>query len=334
MNFNEIKTLYKQSLKSMDTEEHIDLFFYRPMGFAWAYLFSKLGVTPNVVTIASIFLGVGGGILLYFGDAAHIWLNYLGIFFIIWANTYDSADGQLARLTKQYSRIGRILDGLSGDLWFFAIYFALVFREINFGDAWPGANFFAQHQWLIWVLAVAAGLCHAKQAAMADYYRQFHLYFLKGKEGSELDSTEALDKENANLTWSGNFMKKLTMVFYRNYTANQEVLTPNMQRLRKALKARYGEDEIPQAFRDAFRAKSLPLMKYTNMLSFNTRIIAMFISVIIQIPWLYFAFELLVLNAMMVYMIVSHERRCKLLLATLYPPPLTNPHTDPTDPTD
>ena len=175
MNFKEIKTLYKQSLKSMDTEEHIDLFFYRPMGFAWAYLFSKLGVTPNVVTIASIFLGVGGGILLYFGDAAHIWLNYLGIFFIIWANTYDSADGQLARLTKQYSRIGRILDGLSGDLWFFAIYFALVFREINFGDAWPGANFFAQHQWLIWVLAVAAGLCHAKQAAMADYYRQFHL---------------------------------------------------------------------------------------------------------------------------------------------------------------
>ena len=315
MNFKEIKTLYKQSLKSMDTEEHIDLFFYRPMGFAWAYLFSKLGVTPNVVTIASIFLGVGGGILLYFGDAAHIWLNYLGIFFIIWANTYDSADGQLARLTKQYSRIGRILDGLSGDLWFFAIYFALVFREINFGDAWPGATFFAQHQWLIWVLAVAAGLCHAKQAAMADYYRQFHLYFLKGKEGSELDSTEALDKENATLTWSGNFMKKLTMVFYRNYTANQEVLTPNMQRLRKALKERYGEDEIPQAFRDAFRAKSLPLMKYTNMLSFNTRIIAMFISVIIQMPWLYFAFELVVLNAMMVYMILSHEHRCKSLIA-------------------
>ena len=42
--------------------------------------------------------------------------------------------------------------------------------------------------WLIWVIAVVAGLCHAKQAAMADYYRQFHLYFLKGKDGSELDS--------------------------------------------------------------------------------------------------------------------------------------------------
>mgnify|MGYP003532314252 FL=1 len=221
----------------------------------------------------------------------------------------------MARLTKQYSRIGRILDGVSGDFWFIAIYFALVFREINFGDKLLGADFFADHQWVIWVLAVTAGACHSKQAAMADYYRQFHLYFLKGKEGSELDSTEALDKEYADLTWSGNFMKKLTMMVYRNYTANQEVLTPNMQRLRKALKERYGENEIPQAFRDAFRAKSLPLMKYTNMLSFNTRIIAMFISVIIQMPWLYFAFELVVLNAMMAYMIISHEHRCKSLIA-------------------
>ena len=317
MEFKEIKSLYRQSLKSMDTEEHIDLFFYRPLGFAWAWLFAKLGVTPNVVTIASIFLGVGGGILLYFAEPANLWLNYVGIFLIIWANTYDSADGQLARLTKQYSRIGRILDGVSGDFWFIAIYFALVFREINFGDKLLGADFFADHQWVIWVLAVTAGACHAKQAAMADYYRQFHLYFLKGKEGSELDSTEALDKEYADLTWSGNFMKKLTMMVYRNYTANQEVLTPNMQRLRKALKEHYGENEIPQAFRDAFRAKSLPLMKYTNMLSFNTRIIAMFISVIIQMPWLYFAFELVVLNAMMAYMIISHEHRCKSLISII-----------------
>ncbi len=316
MNFKALKQEYKASLKSSDTEEHIDLFFYRPLGFAWAKIFEKLGVTPNVVTILSIFLGVAGGVLLYFGDSSGRWLNYLGIFLIIWANTYDSADGQLARLTKQYSRVGRILDGVSGDFWFVAIYFALVFRELNYGDLWPG-DFFAQHNWVIWVLAIAAGGCHAKQAAMADYYRQFHLYFLKGKEGSELDSTQELDKDYAKLTWSGNFMSKLTMFFYRNYTANQEVMTPSMQRLRRELKQRYGQGEIPQSFRDAFRKQSFPLIKYTNMLSFNTRIIAMFISVIINMPWLYFAFELVVLNLMMVYMIVSHEHRCKTLLKEL-----------------
>lgn len=309
MNFQELKQQYKASLKSMDTEEHIDLAFYRPMGFAWAILFAKLGISPNVVTIASIFLGVGGGILLYFGAEPLIWLNYVGIFLIIWANTYDSADGQLARLTKQYSRIGRILDGVSGDLWFFAIYIAIVLREIEFGDSLTG-DFFGQHKWVIWALAITAGICHAKQAAMADYYRQFHLFFLKGEDGSELDSTEQLDKENESLTWSGNFMKKLTMTIYRNYTANQEVLTKNMQQLRRALKEHYGK-AIPQEFRQSFRFKSLPLMKYTNMLSFNTRIIAMFLSIIFKMPWLYFAFELIVLNAMMVYMIVRHESICK-----------------------
>jgi phosphatidylglycerophosphate synthase len=315
MTFQELKQQYRDSLKSMDTEEHIDLAFYRPLGFAWAVLFAKLGISPNVVTIASIFLGVAGGVLLYFGDAPHLWLNYLGIFLIVWANTYDSADGQLARITKQYSRLGRILDGLSGDFWFVAIYFALVFRELHFGDKLLG-DYFATHQWIIWALAIAAGACHAKQAAMADYYRQFHLYFLKGKEGSELDSVDQLTEEYNKTPWKGNLWKKLTMFFYRNYTANQEVMTPSMQRLRKALKERYGDD-VPQGFRDMFRRLSLPLMKYTNMLSFNTRIIAMFISVIVQVPWLYFAFELVVLNAMLVYMIVRHESICRKSLATL-----------------
>ena len=53
------------------------------------------------------------------------------------------------------------------------------------------------------------------------------------------------------------------------------------------------------------------MMKYTNMLSFNTRTIAMFISVIIQVPWLYFAFELIVLNLMLAYMILTHEGFCR-----------------------
>ena len=39
--------------------------------------------------------------------------------------------------------------------------------------------------------------------------------------------------------------------------------------------------------------------------------------VIIRIPWLYFAFELIVLNTMLVYMIVRHEHLCKKLTADL-----------------
>ncbi len=299
---------YRDSLKSMDTEEHIDLAFYRPIGYAWACLAKKLGVTPNAITIASIFLGIGAGVAFYFNDLT---VNIIGMLLLIWANSFDSADGQLARMTKQYSRIGRILDGLSGDFWFATIYVAICLRE-------NATNlFFGEHPWVIWVVAVVTGLCHAKQAAMADYYRQFHLYFLKGEDGSELEKSEDLKAKLASLSWSKNFWQKLTLTFYTNYTVNQESWTPSMQALRKQLRANYPDGKIPASFRDAFRRLSLPLMKYTNILSFNWRTIALFTSLFIGEPWLYFAFELVVLNILLAYMVIRHENICKKLTKEL-----------------
>ena len=52
-------------------------------------------------------------------------------------------------------------------------------------------------------------------------------------------------------------------------------------------------------------------MKYTNILSFNTRCFALFIALFVKMPWLYFAFELTVLNGLLVYMTVRHENICK-----------------------
>jgi len=138
---------YRKSLKSMDTEEHIDLAFYRPIGFMWAQIAARLGITPNVITIASIFLGIGAGVMFYYQD---LWINIAGMLLLIWANSFDSADGQLARITHQYSRLGRILDGLSGDFWFAAIYIAIILRE-NLT-----IPLFQEHPWLLWSIALLA----------------------------------------------------------------------------------------------------------------------------------------------------------------------------------
>lgn len=298
----DIKADYKATLKSMDTEETFDLIFYRPIGYCWALLAKKLGVTPNAITIVSIFLGVGAGICFYFNN---IWWNLLGVFLLVWADSFDSADGQLARMTKQYSRIGRILDGLSGDFWFAAIYIAICLRENN------TSAFFSAHPWVIWVIAVATGVFHGIQAAMADYYRQFHLFFVKGKNGSELDNANELKDKYRSLSWKHDFWQKFTLMFYTNYTVGQESRTPQMQKLRRALREKYG-DVIPVDVRERFRALSKPLMKYTNILSFNTRTFALFAAILIfRMPWLYFAFELVVLNILLLYMMWCHEKICK-----------------------
>ena len=127
----ELKDDYRRSLKSMDTEEGIDLAFYRPIGYRWAVLASRFGISPNAITIAAIFLGIGAGILFYFPN---LWLNVAGMVLLIWANSFDSADGQLARLTKQYSRIGRILHNIPRNPFFW------LFRLTSMGDMDSGCH--------------------------------------------------------------------------------------------------------------------------------------------------------------------------------------------------
>ncbi len=299
---------YRKSLKSMDTEEHIDLAFYRPIGFMWAQIAARLGITPNVITIASIFLGIGAGVMFYYQD---LWINIAGMLLLIWANSFDSADGQLARITHQYSRLGRILDGLSGDFWFAAIYIAIILRE-NLT-----IPLFQEHPWLLWSIALLAGACHAKQASMADYYRQFHLYL--GEGGSELDNAEDLNRQlkESGVTWKNNFWKCLTMRTYLNYTVQQEASSPSMQRLRRELNRRFQDGKIPLKFREEFRRLSLPLMKYTNILTFNWRTIGLFITLFIGQPWLYFIYELTILNIILAYMMYRHEHLCKQLTIQL-----------------
>lgn len=289
------KPSIESTLKSMDTEEAIDIYFYRPIGYWWALLAQKFGITPNVITIASIFLGIAAGICFYFDS---IYISLLGILLLVWANSFDSADGQLARMTKQYSAIGRALDGFAGDLWFASIYIAIALRMYPVWGGW------------IWILAVIAGYFHSKQAAMADYYRNVHLLFLKGKSGSELDNSSELVEKFRNETFKNNWFNKIYLFFYLNYTRGQESWTPAFQTMFATLKNKFGET-APQSFREAFRAKSLPLMKYTNILSFNTRAIVLFISILIGLPWIYFVFELTVLNILLVYMVSTHEKYCK-----------------------
>ena len=284
----------ESTLKSMDTEEFIDIHFYRPIGYRWALLFRKMNIAPNPITIAGIFIGIGAGICFYFSSLK---INIIGMLLLIWANSFDSADGQLARMTGKMSPLGRMLDGLCGIVWFIVIYAAICVRLTPSWGIW------------IWVLGAVTGYFHGKQTTMADYYRNIHLFFLKGKSGSELSDSATVKEQCRNMSWKHHFIDKLLTVFYMNYTKDQESMSPNFQRMRQIIREQYQED-ISEGFRDAFRKKSLPLMKYTNMLTFNTRAIALFITLFLNLVWIYFIFELTVLNIMLIYMVIRHERIC------------------------
>ena len=281
------------SLKSRDTEETLDIWFNRPIGYLWTLFFMKLNVHPNVVTILSIILGMTAGYMFYFPDMLH---TVCGILLLMWANFYDSADGQLARLTGKKTRWGRMLDGFAGDIWFFCIYLAICLRLTPQWGIW------------IWLVAALSGLvCHSKQCALADYYRNIHLYFLKGESASELDNFKQQREIYRSLPWRHNVWWKWFLFFYGNYTRSQERMTPRFQQMFALWQKMKGTAPAGEA-RTEFIEGSRPLMKYCNFLTFNARAIALYVSMLAGMPYLYFIFELTVMNAVFFYMRSRHER--------------------------
>ncbi len=288
------KITFASTLKSSDTEEKFDLIFYRPIGFRIALLCAALKITPNAVTIVSIFFGIAAGLLFYYPE---LWINVIGMLLLVFANSLDSADGQLARITNNKSRIGRILDGLAGDSWFVTIHIAICLRSQN--EGWSP---------FIWVLGCTAGASHILQSAMGDYYRNVHLYFIKGRSGSELDNSSHLQVEYDKLTWSKNAVAKFMARSYLNYTKLQERFTPNLQKLLSAIYSRYPDNNIPQPFVDDFRKHNKPLMRFTNIIQFNTRVMFLFVWLFINQSWFYFIFDIVILNAFLVYMMIRQEK--------------------------
>jgi hypothetical protein len=289
------KQLLKESLKSDDTEEWIDIWFTRPIGLALAIVCGRLGITPNAITIAGILIGAVAGWMFHYTDLPH---NITGVILLMAANFCDSADGQLARLTNQKTVLGRLLDGFASDVWFFCIYVAIVWRLWDepmplFGTTWQ--------VWGFLLCAVAGFICHATQSALADYYRNIHLWFLKGDEGSELDSYAKEQRIYDELSSNGWSFERLYHFFYKGYCEKQERLTPRFQQFF------YGAGASPVSHRSAFLAGSRPLMPMTNILTHNTRAFALFIAALINIPWLYPLFEIAVLQPLYWYMRHRHE---------------------------
>ena len=288
------------TMKSTDTESRFELYVTRTPGYLWALLFSKLGVHPIAVTLLSIVIGATSGYFFYQTDLR---MNIIGICLLIWANWYDCADGQLARMTGKKTLIGRILDGFAGDVWFFCIYLGLCLRLMPGWGLW------------IWPLAAWAGLrCHGRQCAIGDYYRNIHLWFFLGREGSELATSRQEKEVYRSLKWnSRDWFHKLYLFFYIRYTKSQEDQTPVFQQLFSAIQEKLG-GKVSEDMRRRFRQDSLPLMPITNILTFDTRAGVLFLSVLIGMPWIYFIFESTVLEVLRYRMIHRHEGFCRKYL--------------------
>jgi hypothetical protein len=300
---------FKDSLKSWDTENWLDRKFYRPVGFQIALLLRSTPITPNAITIISIFVGMGGVMLFY---PANITINLLGFSLLVFANILDCVDGQLARITGIKSKIGRILDGFCGDIWFLTFYITICLRLINGDDGISSSFLDIKWEWWVFFIALASAYSHFNQAALIDYYKTLHLHFLKGGKNSEFENSLSV-KENYNaISWKKEPASKIFLKLYHIYTLNQERKTPELQLYIKRLQKDY-PDGYPQERIDEFREKSLKMMPLLDSFTFNARSIVMLLSLLLNVVWLYFLCEILVLNPLLSFAIHRHEKMCHRL---------------------
>ena len=318
---------FKKTLKSSDTEDWLDLHFVRPFCYYWALLFARLDIHPNTVTILSMFIGAGSAIFFgcasfYYNGMEGLMFNIIAILMLCLADIFDCTDGQLARMTGKKSKLGRILDGLAGFTWFIPIYHAMIYRfylhhELEF--QWLGIEDTPENALIVtgiaYIIGVIAGFMGTGgQQRLADYYIQVHLFFLKGEKGSELDNSKRQQEIYDQMDESTPAYERYFQKTYIDYTKKQEVSTPQFQRLLAKLRSKFGSlDAIPQEFREEFRQYSLPVIKWNGLLTFNFRSFWLFLFCLLDVPVMYFVWEIVGMGLLYLYVKRRHEAFCRKL---------------------
>jgi len=235
---------YKSSLKKLEVEELFDLYFYRPLAFLLVKAIYSTSITPNQLTVISMIFGVLGGICYSFGT--HKAFMFGAVLYLLY-NVVDCSDGQLARLKKNGTTIGRILDGVADYVVSVALYFG-----IGFGYANNSSNPF-----LMWLLTAAAGISNAIQSGLLDYYRTRYLDYVLNRVSILDAGLKVFEDEFERLKKNkGRYFDKVIIWIYLQYSAIQQKVT-NPKPEQEKIKAHISAEEYSKKNRLLIRLWTL-----------------------------------------------------------------------------
>ena len=201
---------FKQSLKTVDSEEIIDLYVFRPLSFVFVKLIYNTNVTPNQISIVALIFGIMTGIFYGFADYGFLLLGSLSFFI---CNTLDCMDGQLARLKKNGTKIGRIIDGFIDYITSISVFLGLGIAMTHL----TGNPLFS------WTLTVTAGASKALQNMFFDNYRNMYLEYVYQKApGLDEEISEYSEEKKRLESVSGKYIEKLLISSYLSYSEFQK----------------------------------------------------------------------------------------------------------------
>ncbi len=282
---------YKQSLKTTDAEEPLDLYFYRIISFLFVKLIYPLPVTPNQLSIAAMVMGILSGV--YFAGGTPTDYTWAVIFYAVYY-LFDLSDGQVARLKNNGTRLGRIIDGIADYVTHGAIYIGLGIGLVK-SSGEPVQN---------WLLVLVTLLSLLFQVVLFDYYRNRYLGYIYGKVSLYGEDLEAFKKEYLALkTKGGNYISRFIYFVYLKYLRLQQLFTKN-------------EVEKEPAFdRDDFLRKNKPVIRMWSFMGSSLHITLLIVLALLNRIRLYFYILLFIINSyafIMLFIQYMVDRRTKL----------------------
>lgn len=204
---------YNKSLKMAAVEEYIDLVFYRPLAFLLVKSIYSTRIKPDNLTFAAIITGLTAAVFYSLG---HPWAATTGAVLYALFIVLDCSDGQLARLKKDGSPIGRIVDGAADYMVVTAIYVGLA---ISFSrDKSIPATI------LGWLLL--SGVSTVIQSMLVDFFRTRFLDIVVKQQSTFGDGIIEYRKAYLKLKNSkGKWLEKKIIYLYLLYSGLQSKLT-------------------------------------------------------------------------------------------------------------
>lgn len=253
-------------------------------------------VTPNQLSVA------GGACVVVAGICYSFWGGLVGAlvgfgWHLAW-HVFDGADGDLARLTGKASPLGEAVDGISDYFSHIALYCMVgAMLAQSLGPA-------------IWLLVVAAGVSRIFQASHYEERRREYQFWVDGRIWIR---KEGLQPSNGAERWIAALVAFYLSVADRTRHRAGTIETLHLQAQSGSLSQ--------AAFRDAARRHLSPLLGPLAMLGATHRTVALGAAMLIGQPLWYFAYELVLLNLVLLWSIRAHAKAAAQLELALAPAP-------------
>lgn len=266
---------YKKSLKHMVFDETLTLYILRPIAFIFVKMLYPTNITPNQVSLMSIIVGMLSGYFFSRGDVTSYFIAGILYFFCL---VLDCVDGMIARLKKNGTPVGRIVDGFADYIVGISVYIGL---GIGFSKGFVQIDFWPYSYWLLLVIAAASHIFHAM---IVDYYRVEFMSHGLGKVTSVWEEkrifTEEMDRiKHMRRKW----LDKILIAVYLGYS--------HLQLFRLKEQERYNR-------RAYYKSNKLMILLWF-WIGPTAHVFVLILSAILFRPIIYFAFTIGLANIYM-----------------------------------